>query len=82
MDEAPADLETGDTEEEEVDFIAESQVSEVIQEVVSENIAASRGNRVEKFRRHVKSRLKHWKEKSLLRETPRRVRVWHMILRS
>lgn len=43
MDEAPADLETGDTEEEEVDFIAESQVSEVIQEVVSENIAASRG---------------------------------------
>lgn len=42
VDEALADLETGGTEEEEVDFIAESLVTEIIQEVVGESIAVSR----------------------------------------
>lgn len=42
VDEAPADLETGGTEEEEMDFIVESPGTEVIQEVVGESIAASR----------------------------------------
>lgn len=38
----PADLETGGTEKEEVDFIVESLVTEVIQEVNGESIASSR----------------------------------------
>lgn len=41
MEEAPAYLETEGTEEEEVEYIIESPVTEVFQEVVGETIAAS-----------------------------------------
>lgn len=41
MEEAPAYLETETTEEEEMEFIIESPVIEIFQEVVGETIAAS-----------------------------------------